>query len=120
MFEVVTTDEFIEWFDGLDVASNAAVVRAVDLLADVGVRLGHPRSSAIKGSKYAIRELRVQSNGRPLRVFYAFDAARDAVLILGGDKTGKPRFYEEILPTVERVWEQYFAEREAAKRDEAQ
>ena len=39
-----------------------------------------------------MRELRVQS-GRPLRVFYAFDPTRSAILI-GGDKTGDNRFYD--------------------------
>jgi hypothetical protein len=35
-----------------------------------------------------MRELRVQSGGKPIRVFYAFDPRRTAILLLGGDKTG--------------------------------
>lgn len=30
----------------------------------------------------------VQSDGKPLRVFYAFDPRRRAILLIGGDKTG--------------------------------
>jgi len=41
-----------------------------------------------------MRELRVQCGGRPLRVFYAFDPTRSAILIIGGDKTGDNRFYD--------------------------
>jgi hypothetical protein len=54
-----------------------------------------------------LRELRIQSRGRPLRVFYAFDPLRQAVLLLGGDKTGDDRFYVSMVPRVEAIWVQY-------------
>jgi hypothetical protein len=38
-----------------------------------------------------MRELRIQSHGDPLRVFYAFDPSRSAVLLIGGNKTGKEK-----------------------------
>ena len=44
-----------------------------------------------------MRELRVQSGGRPLRVFYAFDPRRSAILLIGGDKMGDTRFYERMV-----------------------
>jgi hypothetical protein len=44
-----------------------------------------------------MRELRVQSGGRSLRVFYAFDPRRSAILLIGGDKTGDDRFYERTV-----------------------
>jgi hypothetical protein len=62
------------------------------------VSLGFPYSSAIEGSRHALRELRIQHGGRPYRVLYAFDPERQAVLLLGGDKTGHDRFYEEHVP----------------------
>jgi hypothetical protein len=71
-----------------------------------GLALGFPRSSAIKGSSFALRELRIQSQGRPLRVFYAFDPARQAVVLIGGDKTGDGRFYERMVPVAERIWKE--------------
>jgi hypothetical protein len=72
--------------------------------------LGYPRSSEIKGASFALRELRIQSNGRPLRVFYAFDPERQAVLLLGGDKTGDARFYDRMLPVLDRLWKEYLDE----------
>ena len=33
-----------------------------------------------------------------LRVFYAFDPRRMAILLIGGDKTGDRRFYEQMIP----------------------
>lgn len=66
-----------------------------------------PRSSQIKGSRYGLRELRIQSHGDPLRVFYAFDPKRQAVLLLGGNKAGDDRFYAINIPRAERLWVEY-------------
>lgn len=107
MVEVVGTSEFEEWFVGLGKADARAVVRGVGLLEAKGLSLGFPYSSALGGSCHALRELRVQSQGRPLRIFYAFDPLRQAVLILGGDKTGDDRFYEWAIPKAEAIWEKY-------------
>ena len=86
------------------------MARQINVLEASGVALGYPQSSAIKGSRYGLRELRVQSGGKPLRVFYAFDPARDAVLLIGGDKTGDANFYRTMVPCAERIWEEYLAE----------
>jgi hypothetical protein len=57
-----------------------------------------------------MRELRVQSGGRPLRVFYAFDPRRSAILLIGGDKTGDGRFYERMVPIADELYDVYIAE----------
>ena len=53
-----------------------------------------------------------QSGGRPIRVFYAFDPRRTSVLLIGGDKTGNDRFYEEYVPLADRLYDQYLGELE--------
>ena len=105
--EVVATDEFADWYKKLDELDTAAVYRVVGLLEARGVSLGFPYCSAISNSNYALRELRVQSQGQPLRIFYAFDPKRQAVLLLGGNKAGADRFYETEVPRVEKLWKQY-------------
>lgn len=110
MVEVVATDEFAGWFDGLDDGQSQCVARAVEQLEVAGVTLGFPLSSDIKGSRYSMRELRIKCQGRQLRVFYAFDPRREAALLIGGDKTGDDRFYERMVPLAERIWEQYLRE----------
>lgn len=107
MIEVLGTEEFEHWFLDLDDADSMAVARSVGLLEAKGTALGYPYSSAISNSKYPLRELRIQSGGRPLRVFYAFDPLRQAVLLLGGDKTGDDRFYTRLIPKAEAIWEKY-------------
>jgi hypothetical protein len=108
--EVVATDEFVTWYEELDDPGADDVDVAVALLESRGVSLGYPRSSEIKGASFALRELRIQSNGRPLRVFYAFDPRRQAVLLIGGDKTGDARFYDRMIPVADRIWKEYLRE----------
>jgi hypothetical protein len=102
MVEVLGTTEFEEWFLGLGSTDAQAGARGVGLLEAKGL--------ALAGSRHALRELRVQSSGRPLRVLYAFDPRRQAVLILGGDKTGDDRFYLRMIPRAETIWERYLEE----------
>ena len=61
-----------------------------------------------------MRELRVQS-GEPLRVFYAFDPRRAAILLIGGDKTGDRRFYERMIPIADALCDEHLAELEKEK-----
>ncbi len=114
MADVILTDEFIEWFEALAEKHSRAVANKIDLLGHYGVKLGFPDSSAIAGTKHPIRELRVQSHGEAVRVFYAFDPRRDAVLILGGIKTSK-RFYKDLIPKVGKIWEQYMRDLKAGR-----
>ena len=72
--------------------------------------MGEPYSSSIVGAKHALRELRIQSRGRPLRIFHAFDRRRQAVLLIAGNKAGDDRFYGVFVPKAERRWEEYLAE----------
>jgi hypothetical protein len=55
-------------------------------------------------------ELRVQNGGKPIRVFYAFDPRRAAILLIGGDKTGDGRFYERMIPIADRLHDQHLQE----------
>ena len=39
------------------------------------------------------------------------DPKRQAVLLLGADKTGRKRFYEEMIAKAEALWEEYLQEK---------
>ena len=81
------------------------------MLEDLGPNLGYPYSSDIAGSRHGnLRELRVQSKGRPFRIFYAFNSRRDAIMLIGGDKTGDKRFYERMIPIADRLYDQHLRE----------
>src|SRR5438309_1228426 len=110
-WEVEYTDEFNEWWDTLDDSAHASIDAHVGLLEDHGPNLGYPYSSDIGGSKHGnLRELRVKSKGRPFRIFYAFDPRRNAILLIGGDKTGDKRFYERMIPIADRLYDEHLRE----------
>jgi hypothetical protein len=111
--QIEVTDTYKDWYLDLEKIEAAAVDRKVKMLQMLGVTLPFPHSSDIKGAKYPFRELRV--NNPPIRVLYAFDPERKAVLIIGGDKSGDNRFYERLIPLGERLWEEHLAKLAAAK-----
>jgi len=52
----------------------------------------------------------VQSRGEPVRIFYAFDPRRTAILLIGGCKIGDGRFYTRMVPVADRLYDVYLAE----------
>ncbi|MEX2241290.1 MAG: type II toxin-antitoxin system RelE/ParE family toxin [Burkholderiales bacterium] len=109
-WDVEYTDEFGEWWNGLTEAGQVSVDASVRLLEVCGPHLGHPHSSGIASSRHSrMRELRVQHRGRPYRVLYAFDPRRTAILLIGGDKTGNDRWYEEFVPRADRLYDEHIA-----------
>jgi hypothetical protein len=52
-----------------------------------------------------------------LRVFYAFDPRRRAILLIGGDKTGDKRFYDRMIPVAGNLYDEHLAELEKEKDD---
>lgn len=105
------TDEFGEWWETLGEADRIAIDAHVRELERRGPNLPFPYSSGLAGSRHEhMRELRIQRGGRPLRVFYAFDPRRVAILLIGGDKTGEKRFYERYIPIADRLYDEHLAE----------
>src|SRR5690348_14591717 len=118
-WDVEVTGGFKAWWNGLDEGERISVDRCVLLLEERGPHLPFPYSSRINGSRHAaMRELRVQHQGRPYRVLYIFDRRRVALLLLGGDKTGDDRWYERNVPLADQIYDNYLAEIE--KEDDAQ
>ena len=107
--EVIVTADFEHWWDGLAIEEQKSVAVVVAMLEERGVTLPFPYSSGITGS-IKLRELRVQHAGKPYRVLYAFDPKRNAVLLLGGNKTGDDRCYEAHVPKAEKLFMVYLKE----------
>ncbi len=117
-WEVEYTDQFGEWWNSLDSDAQEDIDVAVRLLEARGPALTRPHADTVKDSRYPnMRELRVQSKGRPLRVFYAFDPRRTAILLIGGDKTGltDERFYGKYIPIADQLYDEHL---ETIKREE--
>ena len=110
-WDVEFTDEFEQWWNTLSYEEQRSISRVVYLLEQEGPQLLRPYADTIQGSKYAnLRELRIQHEGCPYRVLYVFDPRRVALLLVGGDKTGNERWYEEMIPQAERIYEEHLRE----------
>ncbi len=104
---------FEDWFLDLTEEEKASVGRVIDLLVEHGPALPFPHSSGIEGSRHRqMRELRIQHQGRPYRVLYSFDPRRTAILLLGGDKTGKSRWYEVFVPRADALFDEHLLQLE--------
>lgn len=114
---VHATPEFEAWMDTLSQRERRDVTRALEMLRELGVQLAYPYSSAIKGSRYPLRELRPKRGDSPLRPIYAFDPRREALLLIGGDKGADKRMYERIVPVAEALWEQHLKDLEEDDED---
>jgi hypothetical protein len=106
------------WFLSLcetDAESADLVEKAIDVLADVGPRLGRPLVDRIKGSHYHnMKELRPASAGATeVRILFAFDPERRAILLVAGDKAGHWQgWYDANVPIADERYAKHLAELE--------
>jgi hypothetical protein len=95
----------------VDAAAREDIRACLIVLRELGPSLGRPLADTLKGSRHAnMKELRVQSKGRPFRIFYAFDPRRRAILLIGGNKQGDKRFYDVYLPIADQLFDQHLKE----------
>lgn len=111
MWAIEYTDEFHQWWSALGSGEQDAILYSVGLLEQAGPALGRPHVDTIAGSHFPnMKELRSQYRGKPYRVFFAFDPLRRAILLIGGDKTGKANFYTKMVPIADRLYQLHLAE----------
>lgn len=90
------TDEFDSWWQTLTDPEQRKVVASVEALQELGPSAGRPLVDSVEGSRHSnMKELRVTQT---MRIFFAFDSRRVAILLIGGDKAGKTkRFYKQMI-----------------------
>jgi hypothetical protein len=70
-------DQFGQWWKDLAAEEQESIEASVSLLEKYGPTLPFPHSSGVKQSRHShMRELRIQRQGNPYRVLYAFDPLR--------------------------------------------
>ena len=97
---VVFHEEFLGEAKGFPSEARVRLDAMADVLRVLGPRLGRPRCDTLKGSRYAnMKELRFDAADGVWRIAFAFDPARRAVLLVGGDKSGtaSARFYSALI-----------------------
>ena len=107
-WEIEGSSEYLEWWRELSLAQQKSIDRILQQLAEHGPRLPARYTKKVISSRHGrMREIRAQSGGRPLRVFYAFDPRQIAILLIGGDKTGNNRFYVESVHIADQIYERH-------------
>jgi hypothetical protein len=107
VWEVEYTDTFGSWWDELTAEEQERVTAAVELLEQGGPALGRPLVDTLKGSRHPnMKELR--PHGGHMRVLFAFDPRRMAILLLGGDKSQRwSSWYAEAIPAADTLYDQH-------------
>lgn len=96
---------FQAWTDTLRDPDLEALVAALQILRELGPSLGRPLVDRVVASQHPnMKELRPGSTGRTeIRVLFAFDVARRAVLLVGGDKSKDWRgWYRVNIPLADQ------------------
>jgi hypothetical protein len=117
-WEILLVEEVAEWFDDLtknDPGTADLVEDAIDRLAAAGPALGRPLVDRIHGSRHHnMKELRPGSTGTSeVRILFAFDPVRQAILLVAGDKAGRwQRWYDMAIPLADDRYDDHLADRE--------
>lgn len=106
-----------DWLKAVDGATYDQVVAALQVLSEVGPALGRPLVGSVVGSRHKnMKELRPGSAGRSeVRILFAFDPRRRAIMLLAGDKQGAwAKWYRKSIPVADGRYDQHLAK----QRDE--
>ena len=110
MHAVTSTDEFDAWFAEQTPEVSVEILAELMLLQEFGPRLKRPHADTLNGSKFArMKELRVKTATAQIRIAFAFDPARQAVLLVAGDKQGvsEKRFYRQLVTRADALYEKH-------------
>lgn len=121
VWTIHASPEFAAWFTGLTDNEREAVDAKVQLLRMTGPRLSRPHADTLNDSKYAnMKELRADTDTAVLRVAFAFDPSRSAILLTGGNKAGvnQKRFYKQLIAVADAVFGRHLAALAARKKKE--
>lgn len=108
-WEIETSRQVTEWLESLDDSTFDQIMPAIDVLEVEGPTLGRPLVDRIKASRHHnMKELR--SAGRNIRILFAFDPERRAILLIGGDKTRQwTRWYQANVSLADDLFDQHLA-----------
>jgi hypothetical protein len=88
-WNIIFDPDFRFWFYQQEQGLQNEVFAVLTVLMKLGPALGRPRVDTIEGASFKnMKELRIQYKGEPWRVLFAFDPHRQAILLVGGNKSG--------------------------------
>jgi len=103
---------FGTWVGRLAVEDQESLLAAIRVLERLGPTLGRPLVDTVRTSRHKnMKELRPPSSGSSeVRVLFAFDRSRRAILLVGGDKSEDWKgWYEVNVPIADRRYDDHLA-----------
>ena len=116
---VALHDDFVPEYNELPEDVQDELLAVMRLLQQIGPLLGRPRVDTLKGSRHAnMKELRFDAADGVWRFAFAFDPARQAIILCGGDKSGggQKRFYRQLIDKADRRFETHVARMKQQKK----
>jgi hypothetical protein len=94
-----------------NVEDQQGIDAAVSVLEERGPGLGRPLVDTVEGSRHAnMKELRVGT----IRILFAFDPRRAAILLVGGDKRDRwQEFYAQMIPFADDLFDEHLKDLES-------
>src|ERR1700688_1842078 len=112
-WQIEFTDEFEAWWNDLSEDEQAEIDAKADLLEDRGPTLSRPHADRIESSRHSnMKEVRGKGDERPLRWLFAFAHNRTALILLGGDKTDDPAWYDKFVPVADELFDEHLRQLE--------
>jgi len=115
---VLFDEDFNEWYKALEPGLQDEILANVEVLKQYGPNLNRPRVDTVKGSAFSnMKELRVQYLGDPWRILFAFDPQRNAILLVGRNKTGKKDWYLAHIRIADKRFSRHLQSLESNEED---
>lgn len=116
-WHIEVTPQFEGWWDDLTEKQQEILDDRIQLLGERGPELKRPVVGKIVGSRHPnMKELIASTKGAELRVLFAFDPRRSAVLLLGGDKSGQwNKWYASAIELADELFDKHLAEIDTEK-----
>jgi len=99
--------------------AQAEIIAKVELLKAFGPRLGSPHADTLNGSKHSnMKELRADTGEQVMRIAFAFDPERNAIILVAGDKAGvsQTQFYRQLIAKADGLFDAHLAALAARKK----
>jgi hypothetical protein len=110
-WSIKTTPEFDAWQVDLSEEQQEALDARIAILETYGPQARRPYVGEIVTSRFKNMKELICDKGGHLRVLFIFDPERNAILLLGGDKTARwEEWYRENVPVADGLYAEYLAE----------
>lgn len=107
VWDVEYTDEFGAWWETLTEREQDAITATVAFLEEQGPALGRPLVDSTRHSRHPNKK-ELRPPGGNMRILFAFDPRRTAILLIGGDKAGRwQQWYDEIIPVADDLYDEH-------------